>query len=149
MRTAISDAISDFMDAVPVRVTIDGMSVDQLPGYVEVDRIGYEFNVSVNTGLKRIIERHPEEYIEDLHRQLFTDDEIVFLLSRGGSMKDESCKTCKHRQGTCCPQINETITDQDWCGNYRFKKADYIIDRYFQEQRIARSGNMIKWRPRT
>jgi len=82
MRTAISDAISDFMDAVPVRVTIDGMEMDILPDYVDIDRYGYEFNVSIKIGLKRIIERHPEEYNEDLHRPLFTDEELVNLLSR-------------------------------------------------------------------
>lgn len=85
MRTAISDAISDFMDAVPVRVHIDGMDVDQSAGLVEVDRYGFEFNIDIKMGLKRILERHPEEYIEDLHRQLFTDEEIVFLLSRGAA----------------------------------------------------------------
>lgn len=85
MRTAASDAISDFIDTVPVRVHIDGMDVDQSAGLVDVDRTGYVFTVNVNMGLKRILERHPEEYIEDLHRQLFTDDEIVFLLSRGAA----------------------------------------------------------------
>lgn len=54
-------------------------------------------------------------------------------------MKDDSCKTCKHRSGSVCQKTKETITDQDWCGWYRFKKADYIIDRYFQEQRISRT----------
>lgn len=59
-------------------------------------------------------------------------------------MKDESCKTCKHRQGTYCPQINETITDQDWCGNYRQKKADSIIDRFFEERRMAQEQNIFR-----
>jgi len=59
-------------------------------------------------------------------------------------MKDETCKTCQHKSGSYCPKIKEAITDQDWCGNYRFKRAGYIIDRYFQEQRIARANNMFR-----
>ena len=35
MRTAASDAISDFIDTVPVRVHIDGMDVDQSAGLKE------------------------------------------------------------------------------------------------------------------
>jgi len=83
--SAISDAISYFIDRVQVKISIDGMSIDQLPEYVEVDRDGYEFNVKVNMGIKRIIERHPEEYNEDLHRPLFTDEELINLLSRGAA----------------------------------------------------------------
>jgi len=65
-------------------------------------------------------------------------------------MKDGTCKTCSRFEGNGKPCIKSggmPNYEGDSCGAYRFKKADSIIDRYFQEQRIARSGNMIKGMP--
>jgi len=59
-------------------------------------------------------------------------------------MKDESCKTCKHRDGTKCNKNDEQVSMLDWCGSYRFKAADGVIDRFFKERKIARSENMVR-----
>jgi len=62
-------------------------------------------------------------------------------------MKGGTCKTCARFKGngkSCTKSGGMPNYEGDSCGAYKFKKADYISDRYFQEQRIARANNMFR-----
>lgn len=61
-----------------------------------------------------------------------------------GSMKDESCKTCKHRTGSLCKKNEEHVEMMDWCSAYKFKNEQSVIDRFFVERRIAQDQNIFK-----
>ena len=72
-------------------VTIDGMKMDPEECTEEIDRTGGEININMVLGLKRIIMRHPEEYQEELHWPLFTEEERQNLL------RDHVLQFRKHR----------------------------------------------------
>jgi len=59
-------------------------------------------------------------------------------------MKDESCKTCKHRDWYKCKKMGETINPYDWCSWYKFKGADSVIDKFFQERAIAKEDQIFR-----
>ena len=93
--TRLLDAINEDLQAkadqiirdIPVRLFIDGIEIEleeTIDHTSEVDRTGGEIHIHKTFGLKRMIQRHPDEYDEELHRDLFTETEIADLLSRGG-----------------------------------------------------------------
>ena len=65
-------------------------------------------------------------------------------------MKDGTCKSCSWFKGNgkpCTKSGGVPAYLEDSCGAYRFKNTQSIIDRYFQEQKIARSEKMIRGIP--
>ncbi len=75
MKEAISNALDYQLSNIDVHLTIDGMRMDPEECTEEIDRTGGEININMVLGLKRIIQRHPAEYIDELHYPLFTDAE--------------------------------------------------------------------------
>jgi len=62
-------------------------------------------------------------------------------------MKDDTCKTCKwfKGDGTACVKSGGVLNySGDSCGAYKFKRADFIIDRFFTERRVAMDQNIFK-----
>ena len=62
-------------------------------------------------------------------------------------MKDDTCQTCKwfKGNGTACVKSGGVLNYAgDSCGAYKFKRADFIIDRFFTERRVAMDHNIFK-----
>ena len=75
IKETITDALDDQISNIDIHLTIDGMRMDPEECTEEIDRTGGEININMILGLKRIIQRHPSEYIEALHWPLFDDSE--------------------------------------------------------------------------
>ena len=71
----IKDTVEDIISDIPVNLKIDGIRIDPEENTGEIDRAGGEITIDMQFGLKDIIKRHPEEYREELHWPLFTDEE--------------------------------------------------------------------------
>lgn len=78
----LADKLEAFILDMPVHLTIDGKSYPVTTE--ESDQGSCEINLEIKLGIKRMIQRNPAEYIDDLHYFLFSEDEITDLLIRGG-----------------------------------------------------------------
>ena len=86
MNEELQEKADQIIRDIPVRLFVDGIEIDleeTIDHTSEVDRGGGEIHIHKTFGLKRMIQRHPDEYDEELHGDFFTKTEIVDLLSRG------------------------------------------------------------------
>lgn len=70
---------------IDVRIFIDGMPMGPEEGTEEIVRSQNTIEIRMLLGIKRMIQRHPEEYVDDLHWPLFTEQERQNLLIRGAA----------------------------------------------------------------
>lgn len=83
MKEAITEelqaCLDEYIKRVPIRIIIDGMEMEPEECGIDVSRHGGELNIIMNLGIKRMIQRNPEEYKRDLHYPLFTGEERINL----------------------------------------------------------------------
>ena len=78
----IRAAVDEYLSEVPVKMIIDGVEIEPEECTEEIDRTGGEIQIKMILGLKRMIQRHPEEFVDELHYPFFTDEERATLLMR-------------------------------------------------------------------
>jgi len=74
----IQAKLEKYESEVPVKLFIDGKEIElekTLDKTTEVERDGGEIWVKKTFGLREILLRHPDEYDEELHGYLFTEEE--------------------------------------------------------------------------
>jgi len=74
LRQDLQEKLEQYEREVPVRLFIDGQEIEleeTLDYTSEIDRSGGEIHIHRNFGLRDILMRHPDEYIEELHWDLF------------------------------------------------------------------------------
>ena len=76
MQEDLKDKFEKWISEVPIRLHIDGMDMELED---EAERDGGEINIEIDLGLRDILKRHPGEYDESLHWNLFDDDERRFF----------------------------------------------------------------------
>jgi hypothetical protein len=72
----ISDTIDNYIESeMPVIIKIDGSEFEIEENTGEIERGSGEISINIDLGIRNIIKRHPEEYVDEMHYSLFTDEE--------------------------------------------------------------------------
>lgn len=81
MREQIQNELESCINNIDVTLIIDGVDLGLEESEIkrDISYDGGQIKIDLILGLKRMIQRHPGEYNENLHWSLFTDEERINL----------------------------------------------------------------------